>query len=989
MPNESKHIEFQKKLVSQLNGALNNFICSVHKGFTKEPNEFNNNICIYGLNISIYLKIGNTNKYRIYSLYYTQETNSYYDGLWKEYLVKYDKKFSKFDDEETKFNGWFDNCTFLEKYKKRSVIIPYKKNMAEFVGVISDSSIRPNNDENFIHVNEGWIKFLEEKSKGKNIPFNLQWTASFLHESKTVLEYPEWYVSCYLLADIDENFNDGKYKQTVRPAVNKLLFSSSLAFHELLIDEKQQDIQRQATRAAISQVLARNMSHNIGSHVLSRLDSEKIKKIYEACSIGKPWMDFYTPLDIDNNKKHTGLDLLGIFNSYQKSRMDFLADVTFGEPTLEITKDFYSEVLNNIDQNYILMDSISGTDYKYKIVARNLTSDEVKVHFGKPCSDNCAYIIGCNGVADVAVSIPNDILGCHAFYLILENLIRNCAKHGGTGSGDQKIHIDIADSDLDGYYQVLIYDSAIKDFADKDKNLILDQNTKINENVLGEDGKLRQGGWGLMEMEVGAAYLRKLPIENISEEEFDIDIENSDNFYPLGKNDGQPNLLKALQVGDHLGYRLFLMKPKEVLIINENKSEKKDFKKHGIVTKSVSEIDTVKQSYPYPILLFRGTSKDFQGKIINSNSAVRLPNRILICFTDEEDIKSYVDRFTHEISKEEFDFVNEIDNPLEFKNHIWALWLKKNVDFLKLKFSMVLLEGSSAITDIKNRLKKYGLFESFEDEVFNPIYTDHGIDSITSENLNDVEKAKGNQMLFAEPYNSKDYFILKKVLQNQDKFKNQDKAIEKKDFALYCQLLEATLSTIHIVDERIQELAESKTYRPEMKSGEKPKECQYIDILYATNVIVPPYPCEKSKSLLTCEANPNRFDLNRSDYTEEYHSIVTYLKSVIRKKEDNEFSKRKADFLLIHLGVIEKLIGANKNWENGKETEGINAFIKEVILEENTETQTKIIIVSGRGKPSNMPSEYLYLNYSIVSQYCFENRLKLYLNQVVYSSKSI
>jgi hypothetical protein len=296
MPNESKHIEFQKKLVSQLNGALNNFICSVHKGFTKKPDFIDNAICIYGLNISIYLKIGNTNDYRIYSLYFTQETQRYYENLWNEYLKEYNGKFSKFDDDDTKFNGWFDNCNTLEIYQKKTEgIAPYVKDNAEFVGVISDSMIMSYNDDNFIHVDNGWIKFLQEKSIKIDIPFNLQWTASFLHESNTILEYPEWYVSCYLLADIDNNVNSN-YKQIVRPAVNKLLFSSSLAFHELLIAEKQQDIHRQATRAAISQVMARNMSHNIGSHVLSKYKS--LEDLTNTTNIG---MNQFIPIsDLDN-----------------------------------------------------------------------------------------------------------------------------------------------------------------------------------------------------------------------------------------------------------------------------------------------------------------------------------------------------------------------------------------------------------------------------------------------------------------------------------------------------------------------------------------------------------------------------------------------------------------------------------------------------------------------------------------------------------------
>src|SRR5690606_35283354 len=67
---------------------------------------------------------------------------------------------------------------------------------------------------------------------------------------------------------------------------------------------------------------------------------------------------------------------------------------------------------------------------------------------------------------DVLVSMPNDILGQQALYIIIENIIRNTAKHGSKVSKDGKLKehivftIRIRESSLDpSLYQVTIFDN--------------------------------------------------------------------------------------------------------------------------------------------------------------------------------------------------------------------------------------------------------------------------------------------------------------------------------------------------------------------------------------------------------------------------------------------------------------------------------------------------------------------------------------------------
>lgn len=818
----------------------------------------------------------------------------------------------------------------------------------------------------------------------------------------------------FLLHFIKPSIVEFEYNVLLSIATSELLKSEELAFINLILHrivsqtatEKVEEVKLQATRAAISQVLARNMSHNIGSHVLSRLDKEKIKKIYDPCSTSPDfWMRYYKPLDIKNNKSQTGLDLLAHFNSYQKARMDFLADVTFGEPTLETTKNFYQEVIGGIDKNYILMDNISGTNYNYQIVVRNLI--ENKESFGKACPENCQYVINETMGNDVPVSIPNDVLGCHAFYLIIENLIRNCAKHGGT-TGEQKIHIDITNSELDNYYEVLVYDSSKKAYDGKDKSLLSNQNNKINEDVLDKNSKLRQGGWGLIEMETGAAYLRKVPIEKANDDEFAIDPDDENSCYPKGKTkkDGTPNLLKAVKVGDeYFGYRLFLMKPKELLVVfskeqfenNGIKEQIYTLRKVGITIKVIDADNENKFAdrivYAYPIMLFVGSKADYDKHILPY--ANKLPSRKLVCL-NSVDTTFENSRFAHSLSETDTASLLK-EQPVELLNTLWSLWLDKVLGYLGINIHIHSIDSdinstkNNICTVLKEPLKNKFNYNNGKKSI---VFSDHA--------LNEAQKIVKNckeQAFYAEPYNSKDYFLLKKVLKND--IKGFEQEIKNENLPLWIKLLESAATTVFVVDERIQELAEAAIYTDE----ETKESMQYIDLLYATNVMIPRYPNGdnvKSKSKRN-HGDDKRINLNQSDFSSEYNEIICYLQLVVKKKMDGviENKRIKADFLLIHLGILEKLIKVSNTQNNEKsydkdKPEGIEQFIKEQILqitdgssETLNDVQTKIIVISGRGKPSNMPKEYLYLNYSIVAQYCIENRLKLLLNDIVHSSKPL
>ena len=155
------------------------------------------------------------------------------------------------------------------------------------------------------------------------------------------------------------------------------LIKEQINFISSLIQENKTLIH--ATRAAISQVMARNMSHNHGSHVLAKLTTSaalsdeiilKRTKYSPICRFAR------------KDKGDTKEELLAQFLLYQKQRMDFLADIATNTPTLENTKFLLKDILAGLDRNKILLEHISGTDLEYSF-------DVLDCRNCKPNGDKC------------------------------------------------------------------------------------------------------------------------------------------------------------------------------------------------------------------------------------------------------------------------------------------------------------------------------------------------------------------------------------------------------------------------------------------------------------------------------------------------------------------------------------------------------------------------------------------------------------------------
>jgi len=202
--------------------------------------------------------------------------------------------------------------------------------------------------------------------------------------------------------------------------------------------------EKHALRSAMSAIMARNMSHNIGSHVFSDL-----------VATGLPMGD-----DMQRN-----------FLRYNQHRMDFIAQITTEIPSWTYPAWFHKEIMREFYNQYLLIDRIgvseglrayewpedpSEGDMRGKIIIRTATetkdngddsntpqkrSGESPSQSEGNCPTGFKWIVNeyrkpndskdeyGDLKDDFQIAVPAGIVGYHALYVIIEDFLRNEAKH--------------------------------------------------------------------------------------------------------------------------------------------------------------------------------------------------------------------------------------------------------------------------------------------------------------------------------------------------------------------------------------------------------------------------------------------------------------------------------------------------------------------------------------------------------------------------------
>ena len=702
-----------------------------------------------------------------------------------------------------------------------------------------------------------------------------------------------------------------------------------------------------AVRASIAQVMARNMSHNFGSHVLSNLIGDDVYDKLRDVSVKEDLENFerYTSIsEWDNDVfKNDGKNRqLPFFFQYLKSRMDYLSEVTFGVSNLLTTKMMRSDVMKELDQVRILLNYISGvSDFKYS--------------FKLELPDY-----------DIGVAFPSDVLGCQAFYNIIENIIRNTAKHAKNNK-DETVTFTITIRDnfakdagcediegVDELYCVEIDNGVTEDNIDilvngkKDKSgkiIIKGQNNRLNDSVL-EGQNLRSSSLGLLEMEASAAFLRQIDLPEIESDDYTVDLDDK-YYHKDSKGKKRLNILKAFAVKGnendtkgHLGYRFFVQKPKEFLFVGDWKICEQEGEQEGairrqllncgiqfITAKKFCEAMEAEKAFAHQFLIYQeGISEDIE-QYWNNDCKTLLPLRRLSISEDEwETISKEWPQLAQQDDKqnksgEQKKKLNGKDILLQLKKWAWGNYIGNS--------ESVLIRGQ---LDPRSPSKKQIVFldhgKSFEDELKKRENIMKKGGAVWIENLS--SRTQGKLPRFVDLSIGGDCETQLDNYINNITYKKDIKA----------EIFEAYRYLTIVLDERIQKFSKENF---EGSSKDTTIKIPCSKLFETTNVRIPETPLD-----------PNSFSKESVEELERF--VATYITPDA--------------FVLVHYGVLERMYGEID-------------LIDGTLMEWATKAR-RVVVTSGRGAHSlKLPKNVCFVNLSSALYAFCENRNKYIINNLL------
>lgn len=424
-------------------------------------------------------------------------------------------------------------------------------------------------------------------------------------------------------------------------------------------------------RSAVAAIMSRNMSHNLGSHVLARIASRGVMEQTQNKGVSEILGMMYKKPDEGRNLAKEMIywskdaQLLAL---YVQQRMDFIAQVSSEWPAW--TEPAY--LLKNLVRGFLyqkhLLNFIAASEelgarlFHPRRHEENLKqyAGDIRLHVflapeevwaepggafhrkeepGKTAVESrMDDILRCppkfyleNGdreswnpwnhvllytpekgepmgetTKDVLLAIPGGVVGYHAFYVILENIIRNAAKHGfAKGDADhldivievcyssrQRVHIRAANGRLVPAWLLRIYDNVsfirkkygrgeVPLWGERDGEKGI--NDRLGLSVI--QGGVKKEDWGLAEMKIAAGYLQQRSLEHIGKlaeavtgrkiselprGELDMEMLNQADS---GEKGGSP-IIRAVEspIGT-LGYEFYVLRPQTVGIIDPEGGE--------------------------------------------------------------------------------------------------------------------------------------------------------------------------------------------------------------------------------------------------------------------------------------------------------------------------------------------------------------------------------------------------------------------------------
>lgn len=392
-----------------------------------------------------------------------------------------------------------------------------------------------------------------------------------------------------------------------------------LPIYHNLISKK--ELLEESIKSAISAIMARNMSHNLGSHFISNT------KHY-----------FSNLAEIDENEQRQK-DYRGIRHTLQyiQERMDFIATIVstdrfpYGPVNVksqifdELTPDEFGGRHNKATTNFLLDYIVFSEDISKQ---SNLSSSSIKLSL-KLISDNGIKFGGQNNqenqkakeeFAKLNLAVPGGILGRHAIFTIIENVIRNSAKHDKESIPEDGLTVSIK------IYKdhLVIFDNK-KNANKKISGVVLKKelNERYAEIKILSDGAIDKSNKGLKEILISALWLNNYSLADWFGE-----------YESIPKEDKIEKLSEVLRVvavddngdmtddGENLGYYIALDKYKEFYYIKDDMVVD-DKINYSSISRIKADIIVANKDYE---VFIDGNARQNEDVDINPNDVLKLSN---------------------------------------------------------------------------------------------------------------------------------------------------------------------------------------------------------------------------------------------------------------------------------------------------------------------------------------------------------------------------
>jgi hypothetical protein len=388
-------------------------------------------------------------------------------------------------------------------------------------------------------------------------------------------------------------------------------------------------------RSAIAGIMARNMSHNIGSHVIWHIARD---------------------LKAEKNEKSKKRNL-SRFSMYIQKRMDFIAQVATSEPSWAMSTK-WGAMTSRLENNKALWDNIARSE--------RIREEQIEINI--------------KGENSTLIEIPHGRVGSQAFYTIIENVVRNASKHSDkeflsevkSNASNKKLEIDIEIRESHGVDEYGEFkEVVIRDNSHAGKNVKENIENKMGKKLINDKGRINEEAWGLKEIKVCSGYLRSIKPYNVDKE-----------YENLKEDNDQPDLVSVNALGSAneggLQYKIYIKRVKTALLVGFDVKNTNAYQEKGIHLESniASLLDRLEEEPINHNFLVLNVKNDVESILSLRNKLELLPIRVIVC-GNEGVSRSFV-------SSEDFEFVNtrasfcddfELPEPGNVRRYLWDTWV--------------------------------------------------------------------------------------------------------------------------------------------------------------------------------------------------------------------------------------------------------------------------------------------------------------------------